>query len=260
MKKMNDLALITGASGGIGKELTYIHAAQGDDVIIVARSSDKLLSIKKELELKYSIFVYVIVADLSNDSGLQHLYREVAKIERPVHYLINNAGFGDYAEFVDTDIERQEEMVNLNIMALMKITHHFLPDLIQVQGKIMNIGSVASFQPGPTMSVYFASKAFVLHFSEALTAELRSKNVGVTALCPGPTESDFMDVSGMGQRKIVQNRKLPSAKSVAEYGYRSMLKNKPVAIPGVSNRLLVFFTRFIPRNLLAKLSYRIMSA
>jgi short-subunit dehydrogenase len=260
MKKMNDLALITGASGGIGKELAYIHASHGDDLIVVARSQEKLVAIKQELEAYHSIQVYVVVADLSNNSGIQHLYREVTKIDRPISYLINNAGFGDYAEFIDADINRQEEMVNLNITALMKITHHFLPELIISKGKIMNVGSVASFQPGPTMSVYFASKAFVLHFSEALTAELRSKNVGVTALCPGPTESDFMDVSGMGKRKIVQNRKLPSAKSVAEYGYRAMQKNKPVAIPGLSNRLLVLFTRFIPRNLLAKLSYRIMSA
>lgn len=243
-----ETALITGASSGIGLELARICAKQGIRLILTARSAAQLESLATELR-ETGIRVDVVVKDLSDYSSAREIFDWCESRNLTVDYLINNAGFGDYGFFHESDWNKQERMINLNVTALAYLTHLFLPGMIRRRkGRILNVASTASFQPGPTMSVYYATKAFVLHFSEALHNELRPFGITVTALCPGPTESGFQAVAGIEETRLVKDRRLPGSKEVAEYGFRAMLKGKPVAIHGWLNRLLVFSVRFSPRT------------
>lgn len=254
---MNKTALITGASNGIGLELTRIHASRGDNLILVARVKNKLDELKSELEKKYAINVYTIGKDLSLRSSAIEVYDEVRRNGIFIDYLINNAGFGDFGLFADCDWDKQEKMINLNITALTHLTRLFLPAMIEKgEGKILNIASTAAFQPGPTMSVYFASKAFVLSFSEAINNEVRDKGITVTALCPGSADTNFHAVV-LDDPKLVNYRKMASPKEVAECGYRAMMKGKPVAIQGFKNSLMANAVRFFPRGFIVKMVRRI---
>jgi short-subunit dehydrogenase len=250
-------ALITGASGGIGLEFARIHASKGDNLVLVARSSDKLDEVKRELEKDYKVEVYNIVKDLSVKDAAADVFNDVKSKNIIVGYLVNNAGFGDFGLFAGSDWEKQEKMIGLNITALAHLTRLFLPGMIERgEGKILNVASMASFQPGPTMSVYFASKAFVLSFSEAINNEVKDKGVSVTALCPGSTESNFHAVA-MNDPNLVEDRKMQSAREVAEIGYRAMMKGKPVVIPGLRNAFLAFAVRFFPREFITKMARKI---
>ena len=250
-------ALITGASGGIGLEFARIHASKGDNLVLVARSSDKLDEVKRELEKDYKVEVYNIVKDLSMKDAAADVFNDVKSKNIIVGYLVNNAGFGDFGLFAGSDWEKQEKMIGLNITALAHLTRLFLPGMIERgEGKILNVASMASFQPGPTMSVYFASKAFVLSFSEAINNEVKDKGVSVTALCPGSTESNFHAVA-MNDPNLVEDRKMQSAREVAEIGYRAMMKGKPVVIPGLKNAFLAFAVRFFPREFITKMARKI---
>lgn len=249
---MNKTALITGASGGIGLELARIHASKGDDLVLVARSGERLAEIKDEFESEYHVKVRFLITDLSIRHAAKKVFDEVSNHNIVVDYLINNAGFGDFGLFLDCDWDKQESMINLNITALAHLTKLFLPGMIQKGGgKILNVASLAAFQPGPTMSVYFATKAFVLSFSEALNNELKGKGVTVTALCPGSTKSKFHEVA-LGDPKLVRERKMMSAQKVAKIGHDAMMKGTPVVIPGFKNSLLVFASRFAPREVVVK--------
>jgi short-subunit dehydrogenase len=254
---INKTALITGASGGIGLEFARIHASKGDNLVLVARSSNKLDEVKRELEAKYKVEVYNIVKDLSVKGSATEVFNEVKSKNIIVDYLLNNAGFGDFGLFAGSDWDKQEKMISLNITALAHLTRLFLPGMIKRgEGKILNVASLASFQPGPTMSVYFASKAFVLSFSEAINNEVKDKGISVTALCPGSTESNFHAVA-MNDPNLVEDRKMQSAKEVAEIGYRAMMKGKPVVIPGFKNSFLAFAVRFFPREFITKMARKI---
>jgi uncharacterized protein len=254
---MNKTALITGASDGIGLELARIHASKGDNLVLVARSCDKLDAVKRELEGGFNIEVNIIVKDLSVKDAAKEVYDEVKNKNIVVDYLVNNAGFGDFGMFAESDWNKQEKMISLNITALAHLTRLFLPGMIERrEGKILNLASTASFQPGPRMSVYFASKAFVLSFSEAINNEVKDKGISVTALCPGSTESNFHAVA-MNDPNLVEERKMPSAKEVAEIGYRAMMKGKPVVIPGFKNAFLAFAVRFFPRQFITKMARKI---
>jgi short-subunit dehydrogenase len=254
---MTKTALITGASGGIGLEFARINASKGDNLVLVARSREKLAEVKTEFESKFKISIYNIVKDLSVKDAAKEVFDEVKKQNILIDYLINNAGFGDFGLFAKSNWEKQVGMINLNITALTQLTWLFLPEMIsRGEGKIMNVASLAAFTPGPTMSVYFASKSFVLSFSEALNNEVRDKGITVTALCPGSTESNFHAVA-LGDPKLVRERKMMTAKEVAEIGYRAMMKGKPVIIPGLKNSFLVFTSRFAPREVLVKMARRI---
>lgn len=250
-------ALITGASSGIGLELAKIHAKNSDNLVLVARSEQKLKDLATELEGKFNIQVEVIAKDLSKLDSAKAVFDSVKSKDIKIDYLINNAGFGDYGHFSETDWEKENNMIQLNITALTQLTKLFLPEMIErKRGKIMNVASVASFLPGPLMAVYYATKAYVLNFSEALNNEVKPHNISVTALCPGPTISGFQSSANLGDSKLFSKGKFPTSKEVSEYGYKAMMKGKAVAIHGASNKFMVFLLRFTPRSWIVKIVRR----
>ncbi|MGJ3235405.1 SDR family NAD(P)-dependent oxidoreductase [Marivirga sp.] len=242
-------ALITGASSGIGLELAKNHAQKGDNLVLVARSEQKLNELKKELENHYKITATVIALDLSNPEAAYHLFELTEKHHIKVDYLINNAGFGDFEEFSKSDLNKAQQMIDLNISSLTILTKLYLDGMLERKsGKIMQLASTASFQPGPLMAVYYATKHYVLAFSEAIAEELKGSGVSVTALCPGPTASGFQNAADLGESKLVKDKKLPTSAEVAKYGYKAMMKGKRVAIHGFQNKLMAFSVRFTPRS------------
>jgi uncharacterized protein len=250
-------ALITGSSSGIGNELARVHAKNGDNLVLVALDKGKLDELKKDIEDKHKVRVYTIEKDLTFPCAVDEVYKELKQQGISVDYLINNAGFGDFGHFAESDWTKQEKMINLNITALVHLTRLFLPDMIERRsGKIMNVASTASFQPGPTMAVYFATKAFVLSFSEAISNELIDKGITVTALCPGSTDTGFHAIV-IGDSRLVKVRKKSSPALVAEFGYRAMMKGKTVAIHGLKNAFMATSVRFIPRALVVKAARKI---
>jgi short-subunit dehydrogenase len=251
-------ALITGASNGIGLELAKVHASKGGDLVLVARNKSKLDELKAELENKYKVKVYTIGKDLSLNNSAQEVYEETTKQNIQIDYLINNAGFGDFGMFVDSDWSKELQMINLNITTLTQFTKLYLKDMVKRRnGKIMNVASTAAFQPGPIMAVYFATKAYVLSFSEAVDNEVRDKGVTITALCPGATESGFQAAAAMEESNMVKGKKLPTSKDVAVYGYAQMMKGKTVAIHGLMNWILANSVRFTPRSIVVMIARKL---
>ena len=252
---MNKTALITGASSGLGKEFARIHASKGDNLILIARSKDKLETLKLELEKLFHVSVYVIVQDLSTQTAPKLVYDELKSKQIQVDYLVNNAGFGDFGLFAESDWEKQLEMINLNVTCLTHLTRLFLPDMIQRKfGKILNVASTAAFQPGPTMSVYFATKAYVLSFSEAIANELQGTGVTVTALCPGATETGFKAAASLEESNLFKGAQIASSTEVAEFGYAKMMEGKTVAIHGLVNNLMAQSVRFAPRKVVTSIA------
>ena len=251
-------ALITGASSGIGLELAKVHASKGGDLVLVARNKSKLDELKAELENKYKVKVYTIGKDLSVNNSAQEVYEETTKQNIQIDYLMNNAGFGDFGMFVETDWSKELQMINLNITTLTQFTKLYLHDMVKRRsGKIMNVASTAAFQPGPMMAVYFATKAYVLSFSEAVDNEVKDKGVTVTALCPGATESGFQAAAAMEESNLVKGKKLPTSKDVAIYGYAQMMKGKTVAIHGLMNWILANSVRFTPRAIVVMIARKL---
>jgi hypothetical protein len=249
--------LVTGASSGIGLELARECAANGHDLVIVARREERLEDFAKTVRKEFDVNVNIVVMDLSVDGSRKNLFDQVKSQNIEIDYLINNAGFGDYGPFVDSNLDRQIEMVNLNVMALTELTRLFLPDMVgRRQGAILNVASTAAFQAGPMMSVYFATKAFVLHFSEAVANEVHQTGVRVVALCPGTTESEFADIAQAERSLMFNMRKLPTSKQVARYGYVSMIKGKRVAVHGLLNKILIFSVRLVPRKVVTAIARR----
>lgn len=250
--------LITGASGGIGYDLAKLAAADGKNLILVARSAEKLDQIAQELGKNKSSEILVIAVDLSNESGVDQLISEISTKSLHVDTLINNAGFGDFGDFAKADLAKNLEMIRLNISALTQLSHSVLQGMLKSgKGHIMNVASTAAFMPGPGMSVYYASKAYVLSFSEALTRELKGTGVSVTTLCPGPTDTGFASAAGLG--KSLLHRLLPAATSaeVAKAGYKAMLIGKAVVIPGFMNKMSALTPRFSPRSMVRNMIYSI---
>lgn len=257
---MNNYVLITGASKGLGLEFAKLFAKDGYPLIIVARSHNLLEEIKKDLITTYGVQVVVIEKDLTKINAATELYYEVKSQNLRVDYLVNNAGFGDYGEFLDGDITKYENMINLNIMTLMKLCYLFGNDMRENKyGKIMNVASIASFFAGPFMATYYATKAFVLSFSEAISKEFASYGITVTALCPGTTATHFFDNANATSDKtnLLKNMHPAPAYDVAKYGYQKMMKGKVVAIAGTKNRLAIFMNRFISRKLSRHIVYNI---
>ncbi|NLW78257.1 MAG: SDR family oxidoreductase [Ruminococcaceae bacterium] len=246
---MGRTALITGASSGIGYELAKLFAQDGYDLILVARSEKRLNALKTALENQYDVQGTVIVQDLAKENAAQAVYDAVEAAGLTVDVLVNDAGFGDYGRYANTDWDKQQRMVHVNILALMQMTRLFLPQMLQRgRGGILNLASLAAFFPGPYMSVYYASKAFVLSFTEALSAELAGSGVTVTAVCPGPTTTGFEAASGPGTAKLFSALKNATAGEVALFAWHALLCGKPVAIYGGLNRAFIFGARFAPRS------------
>ncbi|MEI6061128.1 MAG: SDR family oxidoreductase [Bacteroidota bacterium] len=256
--KLNTYTLITGASGGIGYDLALLAAAEGRNLVLAARSASKLDQVAAEIRKNNKSDVIVIAVDLSDTAGVQTLIKEISGRNIQVDILINNAGFGDFGDFAKADLAKNLEMIRLNISALTQLTHTFLQGMLKAgSGRIMNVASTAAFMPGPGMAVYYASKAYVLSFSEALTRELKGTGVTVTTLCPGPTDTGFALSAGLG--KSLLHRILPAATSaqVAHAGYKAMMKGKAIEIPGFMNKLSSVSPRFIPRSMVRNMIYGI---
>jgi short-subunit dehydrogenase len=252
------IALITGASSGIGAELARIHAEHGGDLVVVARRRERLEALKTELEAAHGVTVHVLCQDLARAEAAQEIYEQVRSWSLPVDYLVNNAGFGYRGFFHEQDWATNEAMIEVNILALARLTRLFLPDMIaRGSGRVLNIGSMAGFLAGPLHAVYYASKAFVISFSEALANELAGTGVHVTVLCPGPTATEFTERAQMQEVKLL--KMTASARKIAEVGYRAMLKGKTLAVPGLLNKVTIHgLLRLSPRRLSTHFSRTLM--
>lgn len=237
-------ALVTGASGGIGLEIARILARDRYDLALVARSQARLEELAAELRSAHKVAVEVIPKDLALPEAPAGIYRQTG----PVDVLVNNAGYGMYNVFADSSLDEDLKMMHLNMDAVVALTRLYLPGMIEARrGRIMNVASTAAFQPGPTMALYYASKAFVLHFSEAIAFELKGAGVTVTALCPGPTETGFQARAALDNVRLF-HMGVMNAKDVAEAGYRGMLAGKTLVIPGMKNKIGMQSLRLAPRK------------
>jgi hypothetical protein len=245
-------ALITGASSGIGLELARIFAANGHHVVLVARSEGSLRALAEELQTP-GVRAHVIVADLSASGAAKAVVDRVRELGLEIDALVNNAGHGAYGPFLETSLDAVLSMIQVNIGALTELTKRLLPPMVaQKRGRILNVASTAAFFPGPLMAVYYATKAYVLSFSEAIANELEGTGVTVTALCPGPTASGFQAAARMEESKLAAGRKLQTSREVAEAGYEAMMRGARVYVPGLSNKLTVQLPRVFPRGAIAK--------
>jgi short-subunit dehydrogenase len=252
-KKDKKVALITGASSGIGRELARIHAEKGGDLVIVAKRKDELDKLKSELEKKHSVKVMVIAKDLTKPDAPKEIYDKVKKAGIEIDYLINNAGFGGRGRFYEREWETDLSMIKLNVIALTALTRFFLPDFVKRNsGRILNTSSTASLMPGPMQAVYYATKVFVTFFSNAIAEELHDTNITVTALLPGATETEFAKVSGMDKTELF--KKTASARSVAQDGYNGMLAGKLDVISGLTfaQKMMMAFIPIMPKKMLLK--------
>ena len=248
-------ALVTGASGGIGLEIAKVLAREGFNLVLVARNRDALEAAAGQIEGKHTVSVHVFAADLRRREAPESIFEFLRNESIAVDALVNNAGFGVGGEFAETELTRELEMIQVNVAALTHLTKLFLPAMVKRKaGRILNVASTAAFQPGPLMAVYYATKAYVLSFSEALAEELRNSGVTVTALCPGPTRTQFADVAQIGSSRLFSAFGVAAAADVAEFGVSAMLHGRRVAIPGIKNKLVAQANRFAPRALSARVA------
>ncbi|GAC1642914.1 MAG: SDR family oxidoreductase [Ktedonobacteraceae bacterium] len=249
-------ALITGASSGIGAAFARALAASGASLVLVARSEGKLRDLASEISTQYNIRAEVIAADLSLPNAGQALFEATQQRGLSIDMLINNAGFGTHGPFESLEAAREQQEIMLNIAAVVDLTHHFIPAMAaRRSGSIINVASMAGFQPVPYMAVYGASKAFVLSFSEALWAEYRNKGVRVLALCPGATSTDFFDVVGTDDAALGPKE---TPEKVVQVALRALERGRPSVISGVQNAVMANSTRFLPRGMIARMVGQMM--
>lgn len=252
-RRQRETALITGASSGIGLDLAQLMAPNFD-LIITARNQTVLEKIAQELQAAHGNHVHVIPADLTLPEAPQQIFAEIERRGLPVDILINNAGFGSYGAFAESDPKTSLDMVEVNIAALTALTRLALPGMIQrKRGRIMNVASTAGFQPGPLMAVYYATKAYVILFSEAIANELKRSGVTVTCFCPGATATNFAERAKMEESRLFKMGAMKS-RDVAIAGYKGMMAGKGLVIPGVINKTLAMSVRFSPRKLVTAIS------
>jgi short-subunit dehydrogenase len=251
-------ALVTGSSGGIGYELSRQFAHDGFNVVLIARDAERLSKVARELENRYHTKTLVLPKDLSHPSAAGEIYGEMQKHNLTIEVLVNNAGFGDLGPLAETEWEVQRQMLQVNVMTLVELTRLFLPEMIRRKsGRILNIGSTGSFAPVPYMAVYGATKAFVLSFSEALSAELEGTGVTATALCPGVTATQFAKRAKTENSLLVRLNQM-TAGDVARTGYHALMKNKTRVVPGWFNKIIIGSLRFSPRSANLKMSKMLM--
>ena len=246
-------ALITGASSGIGYELAKLFASDGHDVVLVARGADTLESIASQFRDRHGVQATAIAKDLAKPDAPQQIYDELRSRSTAIEVLVNNAGFAELGYFHERPLARELEMIQVNVAALTSLTRLFVADMVaRGSGRILNVASTAAFQPGPMMAVYYATKAYVLSFSEALANELKDKGVSVTALCPGPTITGFAErAEGVAATRLFIIGTM-DAPTVARAGYRALMRGKALVIPGLRNQLLALSVRLGPRSLPVK--------
>lgn len=256
--------LITGASTGIGYELARCFAQEGYSLLLVSRHKERLQDAANQLQKEYPCSIQIFPKDLAQENAPQELFAEITQQQIPIHILVNNAGIGVYGEFASTNLEEELQMLQLNVLALTALTKLCLPQMKKDgSGRILNVASTAAFQPGPLMAVYYASKAYVLSFSLALSCELAQSGITLSTLCPGPTRTEFIAQAKMGEINILKGKMTQkmfmSAEKVARIGYRGLLKGKRTIIPGLSNRCGALFVRFIPLSWTLRFLKRIMA-
>jgi short-subunit dehydrogenase len=250
------IALVTGASGGIGLELARLFAADGHDLVLVARGGQRLGTIARDLEERHRVEVRPIARDLANPIAPLSLFDECGEVD----FLVNNAGFGHRGAFAEEDPVLVSEMLQVNVAAVTQLTRMFLPSMVgRGSGRILNVASIAAFQPGPLMAVYYATKAYVLSFSEAVRAELEGTGVTVTTLCPGPTRTEFTERAEF-QRTRITGPRVMEPHDVALAGYEGMMAGRAVVIPGKVNRLGAIGAKIVPRSVAAGIARRIHEA
>lgn len=245
--------LITGATTGIGYELAKIYADDGYNLILVARNIERLEQVKNELNLIYNVNIHILSVDLSMDNSCEEILSYINKKNLTVDVLINNAGVGSFGYFKDLDINKEINQININVKSLTELTRLFLPIMINNEmGSILNVASTAAFCAGPKMATYYASKAFVLNFTEAIYEEIKGSNVRISCLCPGTVKTGFLDKAGIKKKEIAKNNMM-TAKEVAKIAYRDFNRGKLIIIPGFKNKLIVAINKIIPRSLSRKI-------
>ena len=256
MPPSRPVALITGASSGIGADLARCAAADGFDLVLTARRIPALKAVAERCEKAHGAKVHIIPADLADPTAARVLCAQLRGLRLDVHTLVNNAGFGATGRFAELTLERQLGIIQVNITALTELTHRLLPAMRERRdGGILNVASTAAFLPGPGMAVYYASKAYVLSFTDALHEELRDSGVRVSALCPGPTATEFGEVSGMSSAKVMKQASLIQRSDVvAQDGWNGLQRGDRVVVPSLRNKLLVQALRVLPRALVARVS------
>ena len=252
------IAIITGASSGIGRDFADLYARDGHDLVLIARRRDALELLGRSLGERYGIVCDVFPADLVRRLDREHLAARVRSIDDRIVALVNNAGIGTHGYFHETDLERELEIIELNIAALTHLTKLVLPGMLaRRHGHIVNVSSLAAFQPGPLMAVYYASKAYVQSFSEALAEEVAGTGVTVTALCPGPTQTEFQGRSGIHADAPAGGPQTMTSREVAEAGYRAANRGKRVVVTGFRNKIVVLANRLLSRRRMARLVRRL---
>jgi hypothetical protein len=253
-------ALITGASFGIGLELARIFARENYNLVLVARTGDKLRQLASEIEKAHGTRSLVLATDLTEPGAATYALDQTTRANITVDVLVNNAGFGQYGLFAENDLEECLRQVQLNVTTLTHLTRLYLPEMLERKGgRILNVASTAAFQPGPLMAVYFATKAYVLHFSEALSNELQGTGVTVTCLCPGATATEFHKRANASGMRFLRMGSM-DARTVAEDGYRALMAGKPVVISGFKNWLVAQSVRFSPRQLVTAITRTIQES
>jgi short-subunit dehydrogenase len=259
MSQTRPIALVTGASSGIGRELARVLAREGHDLILVARREPELRALAAELKSRYGADSTIIGADLGEPGATTRVFDEVAAAGLTVDVLVNNAGLGGHGRFADTDLGFEQGVLAVNVVALTELTKLFLPAMIgRGRGRVLNVASTAAFQPGPFMAVYYASKAYVLSFTEALAEELSGTGVTATALCPGVVATGFQEAGGLdGDLPLLRSPGAKSAEYVAQAGYDGMARGKRIVIPGALNKVGAQGVRVTPRRVMVAITKRL---
>lgn len=251
---MEGYALVTGATSGIGLEIALNFARDGINLILVARTENKLMEIKEKIESEYGIEVLVLAKDLTREEAPDEIYKEVGKRGIRVDFLINNAGFGSFGRLKDTDYETEKDLVKLNVLSLLQMNKLFIPPMVERHyGYVMNVASLAAFMPGPVMANYYASKAYVLSLSEAMHEELKQDGIKVSALCPGPVRTNFQERAQL-QKTDTAKSFIMEAKKVADVGYLGLWRGKAIVVPGTFEKIVPIITKLLPRSLVRKAS------
>jgi uncharacterized protein len=254
---MPGTALITGASTGIGRDLAELFAADKYPLVLVSRNQKSLDELAAQLRTRFGVESHVIALDLAEPGSAEKLFAQIRDRNIEIEFLINNAAFGSHGPFADSEISGQIQMLQLNVVTLTHLTRLFLPEMLaRHSGRIMNVASLASFLPGPLMAVYYATKAYVLSFSEALASETSGTGVTVTCLCPGPTKTEFQKRAGVADSLLFRARPMAS-QTVAQIGYRAMMRGRHTVVAGFANKVLAFSTRLAPRSVAAAITRKL---